>query len=310
VLSRGSATARGVTWLLCVLSLMATAPALARPNLWNRVPEAPGFSATLDGHVVQHRRVGYQPDFDPIDRVVISAMLRHVRSAGVDLPDTMLVLSLYLENFTDTTTPLLPDLLHPDQPATGIGGFMQGKAVLITAAGRKGFDGSVLAEVFLDNTVHIALDLVPSGASVTTPTQRLLGTFTLESDLSLRGALDGSQSLAAQVLRVPRGRPIAWQSVVAGLAVRIPPMMGTVTSRLPSQRAPVPLVLPTNPVGLQPHIVADRASTVPAVLVVSALVIIIGVLSAALFVLGGLRPARRTVSGHAPPPEPRVEGRL
>jgi hypothetical protein len=232
--------------ILCALVLLPPAQAQAGAPRTATGHGAGGFTATLDGRIVQHRRVGYQPDFDPIDRVVISAMLRHPTSAGVALPDSMLVLSTYLENFTATTTPLLPDLLHPDQIASGLGGFLQGKAVLVTAAGKKGYTGSVLAEVFLDNTVHLTLDLTPSGASPSTPLLRILGTFTLAGDLSLEGELHGKQPLAVPVLRVPPGRPVPWQSVVANLSVHLPSMMGTISTRLPSLHtpAPTPLVAP------------------------------------------------------------------
>ena len=83
--------------------------------------------------------------------------MRRWRIAHVEIlsRDMMLVLSAYLENFQPDTTPLLPDLLHPDRTATSLGGFMQGKAALVNRGGRMGYRGSLLAEVFRDNSAHL-----------------------------------------------------------------------------------------------------------------------------------------------------------
>jgi hypothetical protein len=248
--------ARLIALLGALLLASTQAPGAGAAHVRGRATS--GFTVTLDGRVVQHKLVGYQPDFDPIDRVVIAATLRHVRSAGTALPDCMLVLSLYLENFTAATTPLLPDLLHPDQVATGLGGFMQGKSVLVTAAGTDGYRGSVLAEVFLDNTVHLALDLLPAGSSPSASPVRLLGTLTLASDLSVHGEVHGQQPLAPRILRVPRGPAVTWQAVVYGLAVHVPPMMGTVLSRLPQRPAPGAAPATTSQPGLPRQTIAQR----------------------------------------------------
>ena len=87
--------------------------------------------------------------------MIIAATLHDSGSAPSALPDSKLILSTYLENFQPDTTPVLPDLLHPNQTANGLGGFMTGKAALVNAAGRVGYRGGLLAEVFLDNSVHL-----------------------------------------------------------------------------------------------------------------------------------------------------------
>jgi hypothetical protein len=205
---------------------------------------ANGTSATLTGSIVLHKLVGYQPDFDPIKRVIIDAWLRHLRAGSAVLPDARLVLSLYLENFQFTTTPILPDLLHPDQIAGGLGGYMQGKAVLINAQGHTVYQGIALAEVFLDNSVHLLIDFSAPGAAMTT--LRLLSTFILDTSLRLRGEAHSAQLLPPAIMRAPRGTQPGWRSIISGLVVHVPPQMGTVGVRPPSGTAAPPgtIVLP------------------------------------------------------------------
>lgn len=215
--------------------LWGAALALPHPHQARLRPAAapPVLQAALSGTVVKYGLSGFEPDFDPIDRIVISSTLHDKRPASVALPDSQLVLSAYLENFQPDTTPVLPDLLHPNQTATSLGGFMQGKVALVNAAGHLGYKGSLLAEVFLDNSVHIVIDVQPSGAAASAPTLRLAGLFTLYkvgSAFTVRGALHSARSLTAREsasLRVPRGQPVSWQSIVSGLTVHPPHMMGT-----------------------------------------------------------------------------------
>lgn len=219
-------------WCLCLV-LAAVPSWVAASHTAVTQPTQP-YTATLRGRVVSFGLSGFEPDFDPIDRVVISAVL-HDRHAK--LPDTTLVLSLYLENFQPDTTPILPDLLHPNDVATNLGGFMQGKAALATGGDVIGYRGSLVAEVFLDNTVHLIVDLERQGAPNTAPALRLKGIVTLHKDLSLTGTVRSSRGLTAPevaALRERRGGPVSWQSVVRGLSVHLPPMMGTAGSARPS----------------------------------------------------------------------------
>lgn len=197
-------------------------------------------SLALRGKAVSYGLSGFEPDFDPIDRVIIAATLHDTRPPPVALSDTMLVLSAYLENFQSDTTPVLPDLLSPDQTATYLSGFMQGKAALVNAAGHTIYRGSLLAEVFFDNSAHIIVDLDRVGAPETAPSLRLKGIVTLSKNLTLSGEIHPTRDLApreAAALRVPRGRPVPWQAVVRGLAVRLPPMMGTGGASAPRHAA-------------------------------------------------------------------------
>ncbi len=184
---------------------------------------------TLAGRVVTFSLSGIEPDFDPIDRVIIAARLHDPHPVASALPDMTLVLSTYLENFQPKTTPLLPDVLRPDRTATALGGFIQGKAALVDGAGRVRYRGSILAEVFLDNTVHAIVDLDPQGLPTAAPL-RLMGVFTLHQDLTLAGALRPTRAIApaeAAALRVAHPGPVSWQAVVAGMRVRFPQMVGT-----------------------------------------------------------------------------------
>lgn len=225
--SRRSLWARSLSSLACLLLAiqLAAVPASAAAS-------SPGdrFRGDLQGKIVQSGLSGFEPDFDPIDRVIISATLHDPRSAPAALPDSTLILSTYLENFQPDTTPVLPDLLHPNQTANGLGGFMTGKVALVNAAGRVGYRGGLLAEVFLDNSVHLVVDLQRVNAPASAPTLRIQGVFTLSKDLSVHGLLQSTRALSRPelaLLRVPHGRAPGWQAVVKSMVVHPPKMMGT-----------------------------------------------------------------------------------
>src|SRR4051812_29244474 len=86
--------------LLLVPGLAVPAQALSAKKL--------GPTLTLVGKAVNFDLSGFEPDFDPIYKVVVSSTLHDGRSAGVALPESTLILSAYLEVFQPDTTPLLP----------------------------------------------------------------------------------------------------------------------------------------------------------------------------------------------------------
>jgi hypothetical protein len=219
-----------VASLLCLVLALFPAASVVTPAAAAAAPYAP----SLHGKVVKFGLSGFEPDFDPIDRVIIAATLHDGRKGG--LPDAMLVLSAYLENFQPDTTPVLPDLLHPDHTATSLGGFLTGKAALVNAAGHIVYRGSLLAEVFLDNSAHMVLDLddvkAPAAGS---PALRLRGAFTLRKDLTLRGGLRAVGRPALPALAGPRAPAPSWQTIERSLSVPLPRMMGTAGR---SQHAP------------------------------------------------------------------------
>jgi len=242
------------------------------------------YAVRMRGRIVRFGLSGFEPDFDPIDRVIASSQLHDPR-----LPDTMLVLSMYYENFQPSTTPVLPDLLDPNQQATALGGFMQGKAILVTRSGSLAYQGSLLAEVFLDNSVHAIVDLYRNDTAGTT--LRLKGTFTLHKDLSLDGRFASARPLTPsdlRLLRTPGNHPVSWQSVVAGLKVQMPKMVGTggsgtaPTTPPPSPRpsaaaaaAPSPSPAPTRvPAVIAPTRPSSGAGSVPARLVTAAALVV------------------------------------
>jgi hypothetical protein len=192
---------------------------------------AAAYAPTLTGRAVSFTLSGFEPDFDPLYRVIISAMLHDTRRGSAAVPDAMLVLSAYLEVFQPETTPILPDLLHPDQVAASLAGFLQGKAALVNAGGQEVGRGSLLAEIFANSTVHIVLHLSPIGAPGTTPALQLQGIFTLYKNKTQRGWLRATApSPLIAALSRPRGHLPSWQAVIGDLAVRPPRMMGTGTT--------------------------------------------------------------------------------
>lgn len=208
------------------------------------------YTATLDGKIVHFELSGFEPDFDRIDRLIFSISLHNGQHRGTPVPATMLVLSAYLENFQPDTTPVLPDLLHPNQTAQNLGGFMQGKAALVNAAGHTVYQGSMLSEVFLDNTAHLVLDLQPVSGGANAPDFRMQGLFTLHKDLSVHGSMWSPTALTrAQLasLRVPQGRAVSWQSVTNGMDVQLPPMMGTAGNGSGAAATPTPVPVPRTP---------------------------------------------------------------
>lgn len=218
----------GVALALVALALVVSAGAAARAD--SADSQDPVYAPAVSGSVVRFSLAGVEPDLDPIDRMIISATLRDTRPSGRALPAGTLILSTYLENFQPQTTPILPDLLNQQRVATNLGGFLQGKAALVTRAGRVAYRGSVLAETFLDNQVRMIVDLQRVGAPLTEQDVRLAGALTMRKDLTLAGALHALAPLtAAQTapLRAASGRPLSWRDVVAGMAVRFPRMMGT-----------------------------------------------------------------------------------
>ena len=118
---------------------------------------------------------------------------------------------------------------------------MSGKATLVNAAGRVSYRGGVLAEVFLDNSVHIVVDLQRSNAPATAPTLRIRGIFTLAKNLSVQGQLQSARPLTRPeqaLLRVSTGRLPRWQTVVGSMAVKLPKMMGTGGAGAPAAAPP------------------------------------------------------------------------
>ena len=201
---------------------------------------APSFAGTL----VRLALSGHEPDFDPIYRLIISARLHDPAPAGRALPDSMLVLSTYLESFSPSTTPILPDLLHPDQPADGLHGFLQGKAALVNAGGRIAYRGSLLAEIFKGNTVHLVVTLQRQGGSPLADPLRLQGIFGLNRG-AMHGSLRASGPLDRAALAVPSRPWPSWQAVVGQLVVHPPPMLGTAAA---SSKAPSSAAVPHPPV--------------------------------------------------------------
>jgi hypothetical protein len=183
---------------------------------------------SLHGMVVSFDLSGMEPDFDPIYKLTVSARLHDLRPAGQALPDATLVLSTYLEAFQPDTTPLLPDLLHPAQPASDLGGFLTGKSALVNTGGKVVYHGSILAELFTDSTEHIIVDLYADGAGANAAATRLQGVINLHKGGAEDGTLRALTPLAHAALAVAHGPQPSWQAVIGSLEVPPPAMLGTV----------------------------------------------------------------------------------
>ena len=218
-------------------------------------PYAPSFSGTL----VRLTLSGHEPDFDPIYRLIISARLHDPAPAGQALPDSMLVLSSYLESFSPSTAPILPDLLHPDQPAEGLHGFLQGKAALVSAGGRIAYRGSLLAEIFKGNRVHLVVTLQREGGSPLADPLRLQGVFGLNRG-TMHGSLRASGPLDRAALAVPSHPWPSWQTVVGQLVVHPPPMLGAPVAP-PSTQGIVPPATSQAPIRLGSAALAPAPTT-------------------------------------------------
>jgi hypothetical protein len=211
--------------LLLPVSQEAQASALPSPlkgeGLGVRVPYAPSITGTVAGF----RLAGIEPDGDPLYQTVLQTTL----SASGGMPSVHLIVDSYLENFQPDTTPILPDLLHPNQTAQNLGGFLDGKALLTDDAGHIVSVGTFLAEAFLDNSNHAVVEFVPANAPPSAAS-KLKGTFQLRKNGTLSGALAGQLKLAPAILRQVRAnqgakmRPL--KQIIDQVTVHPHPMMG------------------------------------------------------------------------------------
>jgi len=104
-----------------------------------------GFPVNFAGSTIYFAPAGMEPDFDLVDRVIIST---RVHTKG--LPPLTLILDAYLENFQSDTQPVLPDLIHPNVQLTyTLGGFFSGEAILTGPHDQILYTGEMLAEALI-----------------------------------------------------------------------------------------------------------------------------------------------------------------
>lgn len=212
------------------------------------------YAPTFQGQVEGFRLAGIEPDGDPLDQVVLSTTL----SASGHLPRLHLVVNSYLENFKPDTTPILPDLLHPNRTATNLGGFLNGKALITDNAGNLLYVGDFLAEAFLDNSNHTVMRLYGVKAARGGSGQ-FKGVFSLKKNGALAGNLTGKLTLPpaarAQVARNSGATMKSVEKIIGLVTVKPHAMMGRSThsksaplhtgygkngSKSPATRAPPP----------------------------------------------------------------------
>jgi hypothetical protein len=204
---------------ICLFVLQAGASVgFARPS--------PPYSPHMTGSVQGYRLWGIEPDGDPLYQVVLQTRLAPSR----DIPAINLIVEAFLENFKPDTTPILPDLLSPNQTAQNLGGFLQGKAILTDDAGNALYIGSFLDEAFLDNgRNHLAIQLFGSG-NTNHARGTLKGSFTLRQDATLAGSLRGQLDLPvaarAQILARAGAKLKPLTQIISQVTVKPAPMVG------------------------------------------------------------------------------------
>ncbi|MGI8826383.1 MAG: hypothetical protein ACR2JC_12185 [Chloroflexota bacterium] len=194
------------------------------------------YSPAIRGSVAGYRLAGIEPDGDPLDQVALNTRL----SGSARVPSLRLIVNSYLENFKPDTTPILPDLLHPNRTAHNLGGFLQGKVLLTDGAGNVLYIGSFIAEAFLDNSNRAVMSMDGIGAA-SGGGARLKGTFYLRKGGSLDGRFTGHISIPRAALRqiaAQRGaRMKKLQDIMNTVIVKPAAMVGRSTAR--SQTVPL-----------------------------------------------------------------------
>jgi hypothetical protein len=104
------------------------------------------FRASLTGSTIYSSLSGFEPDFDPIVRIII---VTHAYARG--LPPLNLLLDAYIEQFQSDTQPVLPDLIHPKVALSStLGGFFSGKAMIVGPSNQILYSGNMLAEALVN----------------------------------------------------------------------------------------------------------------------------------------------------------------
>ncbi len=272
-------------------SAAAPQPASAYPQPARAKRSPQSYALSFAGDPVDFQLSGLEPDFDPIYKVTVSTKLHDLRPKGSALPDATLILSAYLEVFQPDTTPILPDLLHPNQTASDLAGFLSGAAVVVNDGGHVVYRGSLLAEVFQDSTEHLIVDLDPVKGGPNRGSVRLQGPIVLHKGGKESGKVTALQPFARAALAVPRGRLPTWQAVLNGLTVQKPAMMGTAGT--PGKTAPAQ---PATIAPLAPAPSTSAACAITCRLGLARRPIVAGPLAmgALLLVLGAVMMRRRT----------------
>jgi hypothetical protein len=180
----------------------------------------------MTGSVQGYRLWGIEPDGDPLYQVVLQTRL----APSGNIPAVNLIVEAFLENFKPDTTPILPDLLNPNQTAQNLGGFLQGKALLTDDAGNALYIGSFLDEAFLDGgRNHLAIQFFGSGSALHARGS-LKGPFTLLQNATLSGSLHGRLGLPAaaraQILARAGSKLKPLTQIISQVTVKPAPMVG------------------------------------------------------------------------------------
>jgi hypothetical protein len=197
------------------------------------------YAAAVHGVVAGYRLSGVEPDGDPLYQAVMKTDL----APSGKLPRLNLIVDAYMEQFKPDTTPILPDFLHRNRPATNLGGFLQGKLLLTDDAGNVISIGSFVAEAFLDNSNSAIMTLYGSKSGYGAAGQ-IQGRFNLAKqgqNVAVTGRFTGHLSLSAsarrQVLANAGKRMKPVEKIISQVSVTPHAMVGRATAK--SQSVPL-----------------------------------------------------------------------
>ena len=185
------------------------------------------FHGTFAGNVIWYYPAGFEPDFDPIERVIIQTTLHSPHT-----PPMTLILDAYLENFKPDTTPILPDLIHPNiQLSTTLGGFFTGQAIVVAPSDRIIYTGMMLAEAFITphGVQHMILRLTGQGAALG-GVMNLDSVFHVNKSFAVHGFVYGKVRLpvrAVRLLKGPGSRTLSRKQILRDFNVPLPTQKGT-----------------------------------------------------------------------------------
>lgn len=214
--------------LLSIATLVAATIALPALALASPAPKSvDNFHGRFVGNIIYFNPAGFEPDFDPIERVIIQTTVRSPRT-----PPMTLILDAYLENFQPDTTPILPDLINTKiQLSTTLGGFFTGQAIVVAPGGHVLYTGLILAEAFLSpqGVQHMILRLSGQGPA-SGGVMNVDSVFHAYKSSVVSGSLYGKVTIppaARRALNAPGSRKLSLNQILKDFNVPRPSQKGT-----------------------------------------------------------------------------------
>jgi hypothetical protein len=214
-------------FVVTLVALVASTVCLPALALASPAKNIDNFHGQFVGNIVYFNPAGFEPDFDPIERVIIQTTVRSPHT-----PPMTLILDAYLENFQPDTTPILPDLIHPKvQVSSTLGGFFTGQAIVVAPGGHVLYTGLMLAEAFLtpQGVQHMILRLSGQGPA-SGGYINVDSVFHAYKTSVVKGTLYGKVKIppaAMQALRSPGNRSLSLNQILKDFNVPRPTQQGT-----------------------------------------------------------------------------------